>query len=108
MRSHVLLGYDALRKIPNIAPEILEGTAQHHEMHDGLGYPYGLKGSAIGLFGRIISICDVYDALSSRRVYKAALCPSHVPAKQVPDAHLAKGGRKNTSAQFCLPDRLLP
>ena len=80
MRSHVLLGYDALRKIPNIAPEILEGTAQHHEMHDGLGYPYGLKGSAIGLFGRIISICDVYDALSSRRVYKAALCPSHALA----------------------------
>lgn len=80
MRSHVLLGYDALRKIPNIAPEILEGTAQHHEMHDGLGYPYGLKGSTIGLFGRIISICDVYDALSSRRVYKAALCPSHALA----------------------------
>lgn len=80
MRSHALLGYDALRKIPHIAPEILEGAIQHHEMYDGLGYPYGLKGLAIGLFGRIISICDIYDALSSRRVYKAAICPSHALA----------------------------
>jgi putative nucleotidyltransferase with HDIG domain len=76
MRSHVLLGYEKLCKIPNIPVEILDGIAQHHEMHDGSGYPYGLSGSQIGLFGRILSLCDVYDALSSKRVYKDAILPN--------------------------------
>ena len=78
MRSHVVLGYEALRQLAGISPEILEGILQHHEKHDGSGYPFHLKDTAIGIFGRIISICDVYDALSSRRVYKAPICPSHL------------------------------
>lgn len=77
MRSHVQLGYEALRQIPDVPPEILEGALQHHEMHNGTGYPNKLRGSAIGTFGRIVSVCDVYDALSSRRVYKSAISPSH-------------------------------
>lgn len=77
MRSHVVLGYEALRQLAGISPEILEGILQHHEKHDGSGYPFRLKDTSIGIFGRIISICDVYDALSSRRVYKAPICPSH-------------------------------
>ncbi|MGQ9663379.1 MAG: HD-GYP domain-containing protein, partial [Kiritimatiellia bacterium] len=45
----------------------------HHERYDGTGYPYGLKGDAIPLCGRVVALCDVYDALISQRVYKRAL-----------------------------------
>lgn len=44
--------------------------ATHHERFDGSGYPKGLKGEAIPLCGRIVSICDVFDALVSQRTYK--------------------------------------
>lgn len=47
-------------------------VASHHERWDGLGYPYGLMGEAIPLYGRIVAICDVFDALSSKRSYKEA------------------------------------
>lgn len=42
----------------------------HHEKYDGTGYPYGLKGEAIPLFGRIVALVDVFDAIVSKRCYK--------------------------------------
>ncbi len=47
-------------------------AATHHERFDGTGYPKRLAGCAIPLCGRIVALADVYDALTSRRVYKAA------------------------------------
>lgn len=47
-------------------------AAQHHENYDGSGYPNGLKGDDIHIFGRIVAIADVFDALSMQRAYKAA------------------------------------
>ncbi len=44
----------------------------HHENYDGTGYPYGLKGEAIPIEARIVSVADVFDALTSKRVYKGA------------------------------------
>lgn len=44
----------------------------HHEKYDGNGYPDGLKGEAISIAAQIVSLVDVYDALTSKRVYKAA------------------------------------
>ncbi len=52
-----------LREIPQIA-------AAHHEKVDGTGYPQGLKGDEIPLGGKILAVCDVFDALTSRRQYK--------------------------------------
>ncbi len=52
------------------AAEIIALT--HHERWDGTGYPQGLKGEDISLFGRIVCICDVFDALISERPYKAS------------------------------------
>jgi HD-GYP domain-containing protein (c-di-GMP phosphodiesterase class II) len=52
---------------------ILEGAAQHHERMDGTGYPNGLAGANISLFGRIIAVADVFDALTSKRTYREAL-----------------------------------
>jgi putative two-component system response regulator len=53
----------------------------HHERFDGRGYPHGLAGDDIALCGRIVSVADVYDALTTRRVYKPAY--SHGTARQI-------------------------
>ena len=52
---------------------ILDGATQHHERMDGTGYPLGLSGADISLFGRIIAVADVFDALTSKRPYRDAL-----------------------------------
>ncbi|MCL2767743.1 MAG: HD domain-containing protein, partial [Synergistaceae bacterium] len=52
----------------------------HHERFDGAGYPYGLKGAAIPLCGRILAVADVYDALVSERIYKDAFAHDSVGA----------------------------
>ena len=77
MHSHVERGHAKLQATGKFSAEVLEGILQHHERHDGTGYPYNLSGDQIGIFGRIISICDVYDALASKRVYKDAIHPKH-------------------------------
>jgi putative two-component system response regulator len=56
-------------------------AASHHEWYDGGGYPLGLAGEEIPLCGRIVALADVYDALTSRRVYKEAY--SHARAKAI-------------------------
>src|SRR5262245_57986020 len=53
----------------------------HHEKFDGSGYPYGLRGEEIPLCGRIVALADVYDALTTARVYKPAF--SHETAKNI-------------------------
>ncbi|MPN14556.1 3'3'-cGAMP-specific phosphodiesterase 2 [bioreactor metagenome] len=45
---------------------------QHHEKFDGTGYPYGLRGEQIHIYGRITALADVFDALSSDRIYRSA------------------------------------
>ena len=77
IRSHVIRGHDNLKELSWINSIILDGILHHHERHDGSGYPNRLAGEEIGLYGRIISICDVYDALASKRVYKDAIHPKH-------------------------------
>lgn len=73
MQDHARLGYELLR---NSSSEILQAGAEiayaHHEKWDGSGYPQGLAGENIPLFGRIVAVADVFDALTSERPYKAA------------------------------------
>jgi cyclic di-GMP phosphodiesterase len=87
MKTHTIIGAEtldaALRRFPNarflqIAKEI---AATHHERFDGSGYPSGLAGSQIPLCGRIVAVADVYDALSSRRVYKSPM--THEQARAI-------------------------
>ena len=75
MQSHVLRGYEKLSRLDGITPESLQGVLQHHEKHNGTGYPYRLAGKHISEYGRILSLSDVYDALTSFRVYKSAVPP---------------------------------
>ncbi len=54
-------------------PRILEAIEKHHERMDGSGYPYGISGTGIPLFSRVIGVCDTFIALTSDRPYRAAL-----------------------------------
>lgn len=56
-------------RLPRHLLEVTRVAASHHERIDGLGYPHGLKGNAIPFLSRIIAVCDVFDALTSRRDY---------------------------------------
>jgi response regulator RpfG family c-di-GMP phosphodiesterase len=73
MRSHSEIGYKILK---DSSRPILKAAAlvshRHHEKWDGTGYPNGLKGEAIHIFGRITALADVFDALGSDRCYKKA------------------------------------
>ena len=54
---------------------MVHGILEHHEKLNGSGYPQGLKGDEISLVGKLLSVVDVYDALTSRRVYKDPMLP---------------------------------
>ena len=73
MKSHTTLGHDMLKHSER---PILRASAiiafQHHEKWDGTGYPQGIAGTDIHIYGRITALADVFDALGSRRVYKKA------------------------------------
>ena len=73
MKQHTVIGAEILS---HSRSPILQAGAQiaisHHEKFDGSGYPYGLAGAAIPLFGRIVAVADVFDALTSARPYKEA------------------------------------
>ncbi len=75
MRKHPEEGYKLLREANQLSHEAKIIVMQHHERFDGSGYPLGLKGPEIHVYGRICSIADVYGALTSRRPYKKKLKP---------------------------------
>jgi putative nucleotidyltransferase with HDIG domain len=75
VKNHTRMGFQILRnsKAPD---EIIPNTAlTHHERVDGKGYPFGLQGTALNEKVRIVSICDVFDAVTSERPYKKQLNP---------------------------------
>jgi len=81
MKKHVRYGRLVLEKTPGISPIALSVAAEHHECYDGSGYPLGLKGDQISLYGQMASVVDVYDALTSTRVYHAGIEPTEVLRK---------------------------
>lgn len=73
--KHPETGITLLTRENNILKESLVIVAQHHENFDGTGYPHGIGGNEIQLFGRVSRIIDAYDAITTNRVYKNALKP---------------------------------
>ncbi|UTA48539.1 response regulator [Simiduia sp. 21SJ11W-1] len=73
MKTHAEVGAEILGSYDSRLMEVAAIIAKtHHERWDGKGYPAGLKGEEIPLYTRIVSVCDVFDALTSNRPYKAA------------------------------------
>ncbi len=86
IKTHTLVGAAMLKDLPVHQDEpLLEIAYQicrwHHERYDGCGYPDGLKGDEIPISAQVVSLADVYDALTSERVYKSAY--SHDKALQM-------------------------
>ncbi len=73
VQNHVGLGLEIIRQAESIDSRVLEMVATHHERFDGSGYPKGLSGSQIPVFGRIGGIVDSYAAMSSDRSYARAM-----------------------------------
>lgn len=72
---HSAAGYDYLMQTEIQDEEVLRGVLHHHEKMDGTGYPANLKGEEIPFWSRIISVADVYDALTSDRPYRTPMQP---------------------------------
>ncbi len=72
MRDHVYHGICTLEEM-ELPEHIIRTMSEHHERLDGYGYPEGLRGDEISLYGRMIAIVDTYDAITADRVYKAGM-----------------------------------
>ncbi|MBO4214542.1 MAG: HD-GYP domain-containing protein [Lachnospiraceae bacterium] len=79
MKMHTTYGYGILRG-QDLSPDIMDVALHHHERNDGSGYPHGLEGKDIGDYAAITAIADVYDAMTSPRSYRGAMCPFDVIA----------------------------
>lgn len=79
IKTHPQEGYQILQQY-NLNEHVLNSALMHHERCDGFGYPMGLPASKIDPFAQMVAIADVYDAMTSLRVYREALCPFKVIA----------------------------
>ena len=75
LKRHPVYGYEILADQPGLPVDALDIIYSHHERFDGSGYPRGAKGEAISRFARIVAIVDVYDAITSDRVYHMGISP---------------------------------
>ncbi len=77
VKKHTLEGYNILRTF-DIPEAIMNAALMHHERCDGSGYPFGIRNSKIDMYAKMVAIADVYDAMTSARVYRGPMCPFKV------------------------------
>ncbi len=94
IKRHPIIGAQILSELKYVTESMIYGTLEHHERLDGSGYPYGKKEGELSLFGKIISVVDVYDALTAKRVYKEGWSKEKVLAILKEDAEKGKFDRK--------------
>lgn len=75
MKNHVHYGVNLLRNTPGINETIINIVLTHHERYDGSGYPSGLKGKEVPVYGRIAAIIDCYTAMTGNSAYRASIAP---------------------------------
>lgn len=76
VKEHPVAGHRILSESPDVSEVALDVCLHHHERFDGTGYPHKLKGENISLLARMGAVCDVYDAITSNRAYKAGWEPA--------------------------------
>ena len=82
MKEHVTHSYRRVKEFDNLSEDVLKAIHQHHERMDGEGYPRQLRGDEIHKWARVIAVADVYDAVTTDRVYQNSLLP-HVGAEVI-------------------------
>lgn len=75
IKQHTILGYELVKDMTDIKQEIKQAILLHHERMDGSGYPYHYSVDRINLYTKIVSLADVFDAMTSERVYKKRSTP---------------------------------
>ena len=75
MKGHVTLGLETLAQTPGISQTVIQIAGEHHERFEGSGYPSRVKGMEISELGRMAAIVDVYDAITSNRIYHKGMEP---------------------------------
>lgn len=75
MKKHTIFGYDIINDCDEICRNVKQSILMHHERTDGSGYPFGKVDEEIPTFAKIIAIADVFDAMTSNRVYKRKTTP---------------------------------
>ncbi|GGR15295.1 HD-GYP domain-containing protein [Deinococcus ruber] len=96
IERHPELGARLAQNIAGIEPEVTQAIMHHHESYGGNGYPYGLAGLQIPRLARVLSVADVYDALTSNRPYRTAW--THQEAMTYLQNH--SGSNRNCRLQF--------
>ncbi|SON57022.1 Cyclic di-GMP phosphodiesterase response regulator RpfG [Hartmannibacter diazotrophicus] len=103
VRRHPVDGYEFLRKTTSIPDAILTAVRDHHELLDGSGYPAGRTAGDISPLTRVLTVCDIYAALTERRAYKPAL-PKETALKILHD--MVERGKIDASALATLETSL--
>ncbi|RLQ96544.1 HD-GYP domain-containing protein [Falsibacillus albus] len=75
VKKHADFGFDILRQLHTVPLIVAHCAFQHHERLDGSGYPRGIKGNDMHEYAKIIAVADVFDAVTSNRVYRGAMLP---------------------------------
>ncbi len=103
VKTHPGIGYKILDGLKDVEPEVLLGVLSHHERQDGSGYPLGLQGDEIFLFGRIIAIADTYDAITATKAYHA----KRSPFKAVEEIQAGSFGSLDPEISQCFLNNIL-
>ncbi len=78
VKRHSELGYIMVSEMPGITNEVAVAVLTHHEKEDGSGYPLGLKGNQLNIYSKIITIADIFDAMTANKTYRAKDTPFRV------------------------------
>jgi putative nucleotidyltransferase with HDIG domain len=75
MKKHTVYGYEIIKNNKEINMDVKRAVIMHHEKEDGSGYPFGIKGNQKNLYAKILTVADIYDAITSNRVYSKRQTP---------------------------------
>ncbi|HHW21971.1 MAG TPA: HD-GYP domain-containing protein [Clostridiaceae bacterium] len=78
MKRHSEYGYNIVKNLDDISPEVAKAILTHHEKEDGSGYPMGLTGDKLNLYSKVITVADIFDAMTANRTYKSKDTPFKV------------------------------